>query len=619
MRPLARRAAPSLAITLALLCAHPAPAAAQSADSTTVDSTTAPPSTPASQNAYIGGEKDFDDMDQQERDAAKAAARTRKYTNLRVCADPGNMPFSNNKAEGFENKIAEALAEDMGAHVSYAWRPTFERGLTRQPMQELNICDVMVGVPTDYEALLTTASLYRSTYVFAYRSDRGIKIKGLTDPALKKLRIGVYETSGLRNALANHGAKSNVQVMATSHDADLVPAHQPWHQVEQVVDGQLDVAAVWGPFAGWVKKTRDAPLTLQPTNLMDDHVPMEFSVAIGVRRFDAVLKYALENAMEDKKDAIAKILSDYGVPLVQCSDCLISGDIPAHGDYIIQPTEDETADRPPIRTDTPRAQVDQWLAQGSDINDELDSAALAADLERVKYLLTKKGVDINNRGNDGETPLHLAVANSDNEMIAYLLDHKAKIDQTDSDGYTPLALGAARDKTSSIKLLASRHADLETQIPGGYTPLFIALGQGKLSAAKALIEAGARCDVFEGKQHFSMLMAVATQRPPERRLTQVMQKVGPVEVAQDLIKHSADVNAATPAGVTATMIAAAHDNAPMIGLLAHAGARLDAKSAEGQTALDIANQNGSDSAVRMLQLMQDTAISGTSSGMPATH
>ena len=559
---------------------------------------------PTPQNAYVGGEKDFEDMSQQERDAAKKIARTRKISLLRVCADPGNMPFSNNRAEGFENRIAQVLADSMGARVTYAWRPTFERGLTRQPMSDLNLCDIMIGVPSDYEALLTTTALYRSTYVLAWRSDQGIRISSLADPWLKRARIGVYETSGLRNALARNGIKSNVVVLGTSHDADLVPEHQPWHQVEQVVKGELDVAGVWGPFAGWVKSHEHAPIVLQPTNLMDDTVPMEFSVAIGVRKFDAVMKYALEDAMEDRKDAIAAILNEYGVPLVQCSECLISGSIPAHGDYILETSEEESADAPPLRGQTMLAELKRALAHGANANDELYNATMAADLERVRFLLDRSGIDINYKGYDGETPLHLAVINSDLEMITLLLDRKARIDEPDRDGYTPLALAAARNKTKAIKLLTTRGAGLETAIPGGYTPLFVAVGAGKLAAARALIEAGARCDVVEGPQHLTTLMAVATQKPPERRFIQVVQVVGPVELAQLLVKHGADANAATSHGVTALMIAAAHDNAPMIGVLIRAGARADAKSEEGQTAMDIAQQNGSDSAARTLQLFE---------------
>jgi quinoprotein dehydrogenase-associated probable ABC transporter substrate-binding protein len=585
-----RLAAPAFVV---LVCALNGPSATRAAEPMEPQ--------PAAQSSASG--INFEDMSQQEKDAAKVAARTRKLDLLRVCADPGNMPFSNDKEEGFENKIAAVLAAHMDARLSYAWRPTFERGLTRQPMTDLNLCDVMIGVPADYEALLTTTPIYRSTYVFAYLKSKGFDIKNLNDPVLQKARIGVYETSGLRNALATHGVKSNIVVMGTAHDADLVPEHQPWHQVEQVVKGELDIAAVWGPFAGWVKETQHVPLVLKPTNLMDDDVPMEFSVAVGVRKYDAVMKYAIEDAMEAKKQEIANILAAYGVPLVQCSECVISGTIPAHGDYILQQPGDDS-EGPLRRTISSQAQVEKWLKAGADVNDELDNAVLSADLERVKFLLGKKGADINRKGNDGEAPLHLAVTNGDTEMVTLLLDRKANINAHDEDGYTPLALAAARNKTKVIKLLTSRGAELEAQIPGGYTPLFVAIGEGKFAAAKALMDAGAKANVVEGPQHFTLLMAVATQRPPERRIIQVTQGVGPVDVAQDLITRGADVNAVSSKGVTALMIAAARDNSALIGVLMRAGARADIKSAEGQTALDIATQNGNDAAVRTLQLLQ---------------
>jgi ABC-type nitrate/sulfonate/bicarbonate transport system substrate-binding protein len=103
----------------------------------------------------------------------------------------------------------------------------------------------MISIPTGYANLLTTEPLYRSTYVLAYRNDSGIDIDGFDDPDLKKLRIGVFQTSAIRRVLAQHGIFENVSVHVVSHDADINVKSQPWYQVQQVVDGELDIAAVW--------------------------------------------------------------------------------------------------------------------------------------------------------------------------------------------------------------------------------------------------------------------------------------------------------------------------------------------------------------------------------------
>ena len=249
---------------------------------------------------------------------------------LRVCADPGNMPLSNNKGEGYENKIAAVLAKELDTTVENYFRPGIERGLTRSTL-DAEQCDVMINMPVDSDDVVTTGPLYRTTYVLAYRSDRAYDFKSLDDPRLKKLKIGVYETSAIRAALADHGV-GNVQVHYLSHDADLVPQNQPSYQVQQLIDGTLDVAAVWGPLAGYYKVMKHAPITLQPANTLDDS-PLQFEMAIAVRRNDRELAKRLDQAMHAQKDAIRAILTDYGVPLVQCDACLISGELPAHGPY----------------------------------------------------------------------------------------------------------------------------------------------------------------------------------------------------------------------------------------------------------------------------------------------
>lgn len=193
--------------------------------------------------------KMFDDLTAAEHTKARQDARKLKLTGpLRVCADPGNMPLSSTSEDGFQNKIAKILAEDLGTRATFFWRPYHERGLTRETFQN-DECDILMDMPVALQDLLTTDPLYATTYVFAYREDRNIEIKSLDDPLLKELRIGVFQHSGLREALVRRGVKQ-LDLHVIAYDADLQPKHQPWQQVQKVIDGELDVAGVWGPFAG---------------------------------------------------------------------------------------------------------------------------------------------------------------------------------------------------------------------------------------------------------------------------------------------------------------------------------------------------------------------------------
>ena len=187
--------------------------------------------------------KDYDDLTPSEqiaiRAAAKAAYKAKKLKNLAVCADPGNMPLSNIKGEGFQNKMAEVLGDALGARVTFNWRPFLERGLTRQTFDQ-GMCDVLFDMPANYGPMLTTVPVYKTTYVLAYRNDKGLELTGLDDPKLKDLKIGVFQTSALRGALAKRGIVDNIQLQVQSHDADLVPEHQPWWTVQRVLTGDLD-------------------------------------------------------------------------------------------------------------------------------------------------------------------------------------------------------------------------------------------------------------------------------------------------------------------------------------------------------------------------------------------
>jgi quinoprotein dehydrogenase-associated probable ABC transporter substrate-binding protein len=558
---------------------------------------------PAAEAAAKGvyTDKDFELLTQAEKDAAKEAARHAHFESLRVCADPGNMPLSNRAGEGYENKIAEVIAKALNTQVSYFWRPYIERGMTRQTFEE-DACDLLMDVPADYGPVLPTIPIYRTTYVFVSRADRDLKIKNLDDPQLAKLRVGVFELSALREALANHGVVANIVVHEVSHDADLVPEHQPWYQVQQVIDGKLDIAGVWGPFAGWVKTMKGAPVTMQPTNLMDDDIPMEFSMAIGVRTTNAVLKYALDSALKAHRDEIGTILANYGVPLVKCADCLIAGDLASHGLYTVPPPAAENFGTPTHWTIS-KGQVDQWLADGAEVNTEFADAVLANDVDRANYLVGK-GAQINKPDKQGNLALGVASRFGCVEMMQLLIDNGAKVDAPDRDGWTALMRAIAANQVKSIKFLLDHGADREGLVLGGYTPLSIALEEQDFDAAKALIEAGVEVKKPISKYKLTPLMIVASELPAGSRTSRLLQTSGPVEIARELLSRGVDVNATNVDGVTALMIAAAHDNSAMIGLLLQSGADPHAKSAQGETARDIAAKNDNLAAVRTLSLLE---------------
>ena len=504
--------------------------------------------------------------------AAAAAA-------LRVCADPGNMPLSNNKGEGLENKIAAVLAKALDTTVEYYYRPGIERGLTRSTL-DADQCDVMIDMPVDSDDVLTTAPLYRTTFVLAYRSERAYDFKSLDDPRLKKLKVGVYQTSAVREALANHGVGS-VQIHYLSHDADLVAKDQPSYQVQEVIDGKLDVAAAWGPLAGYFKTMQHAPITLQPVNTLDDSTALEFDMAVAVRRNDKALQQSLNKAVHDQKDAIRAILDAYGVPLVKCDDCIISGDLPAHGPYKSAAPEQRQA-----AATVSIAQLNEWLAHGADVNTELNNAVMANDQRRVAYLLEKKHASVSAQDLQGETPLHHAIVMAGPSMVEFLIAHGADPNERDRDGWTPIMTAAYLDSPENVKILAAKGADPNALSKQNLSPLGIAAQYGKNAAAVALLDAGADAAKPVGEGGYTPLMlATANHSEP---------------LVQALIKKGVDVNAKNSGGVTALMIAAANGRADLVELLVRAGANVKAQTDRGDTALSIARDKGDPKVIKLL-------------------
>jgi mxaJ protein len=241
-------------------------------------------------------------------------AADERATELRVCADPDNLPFSNRDGAGLENKIAEIVARDLGMRLTYFWWP-HQRGLVRRTLNE-DRCDVLIGVPRDLDPVLTTKPYYRSTYVLVSRKSAHLGVRSLDDPALKQLRIGVHIDTPPWAVLGERGLMAQVKgypLMFDYRNSDRT--RRPDQLLLDVKDGALDVAIVWGPIAGYFDKHNGSTLELVPLE-GSGRIPMSFDISMGVRRSDEALKARLETALDRRGAEIRSVLADYGVPLV---------------------------------------------------------------------------------------------------------------------------------------------------------------------------------------------------------------------------------------------------------------------------------------------------------------
>lgn len=234
---------------------------------------------------------------------------------LRICADPDNLPYSNERLEGFENKIADVLAKDLGETLTYFWWP-HQRGLVRNTLQA-DKCDVLIGIPKGFDPVLWTKPYYRSGYVIAYAKGRGYQISSLDDPILKRLRIGVHLNTPPYAALAERGILNNLVEYPLFFDHRVADAdHRPAKVMEDLFQGAIDVAIVWGPLAGYSAK-QHAAASLELVPLQEGSpLPMTFEMSMGVKKGNRALKTQLEEALDRRQAEIRKILEDYGVPLL---------------------------------------------------------------------------------------------------------------------------------------------------------------------------------------------------------------------------------------------------------------------------------------------------------------
>jgi mxaJ protein len=240
---------------------------------------------------------------------------------LRVCADPNNLPFSHRDGSGFENRIVELIARDLGASVRYTWWAQ-RRGMLRNTLNA-GECDVVPGTASNLEGVATTRPYYRSSYVFVARRDGPwANISSFDDPRLPRATIGVQligddgANPPPAHALARRGMQANVRGYTVYGDyGSAVPQSTIF---DALARGDIDLAVAWGPTAGWFAKRSNAPLTLTPVTpwLDGPQWPMVFDISMAVRKDDRELRRELDRALERHAQEIARILDEAGVPRV---------------------------------------------------------------------------------------------------------------------------------------------------------------------------------------------------------------------------------------------------------------------------------------------------------------
>jgi mxaJ protein len=252
--------------------------------------------------------------------ATVASAQTTRPGVLCVVAEPNNLPFSNDRREGFENKIAELVAREMNASLEYHWR-AMRRGYWRETIKG-GLADVVIGVPRDLDMALTTEPYYRSGYVFVTR-DGSPTITSFDDPRLARLTIGIPLT-GEDNpppaiALGRRGLISNVRGYMVY--GDYARPNPPARLIDAVANGEVDVAVAWGPLAGYFAQRRNAAgrgLLVTPVTPQAEEAGLTFAfdIAMGVAKKNTPLRDRLNEIIRAKRSEIDAILDAYAVPRV---------------------------------------------------------------------------------------------------------------------------------------------------------------------------------------------------------------------------------------------------------------------------------------------------------------
>jgi quinoprotein dehydrogenase-associated probable ABC transporter substrate-binding protein len=236
---------------------------------------------------------------------------------LRVCADPANMPFSNDKGQGFENKIADLLAQKLGVPVIYTWFPQVI-GFVRNTLGARK-CDLVIGFPQGDELVQNTNAYYRSAYALVYRAGSPLAgVEMLDDPRLKGKSIGIIAGTPPATIMAMDG------LLATARSFQLMVDRRYSSPAEEmmtaIADGQLDAGVLWGPIAGYYAKISPVPMVVVPLVKETKGPRMAFRITMGIRPREPDWKHELNELIAANQDEINAILLDFGVPVLTEND-----------------------------------------------------------------------------------------------------------------------------------------------------------------------------------------------------------------------------------------------------------------------------------------------------------
>lgn len=245
------------------------------------------------------------------------AQRVDDGTEFKVCADPENMPYSNTKGEGFENKIAEVLAKDLGLKLTYQF--WYDRmGFIRNTLNAKR-CDVIMGTTSDNDSLRTSKPYYRSGHVFVWRKESNYNITDWDSPDLKKGVIGIVGQSPATIPMNEKGLIANARPYRMQRDLNLPPSFL----IDDLASKEIDIAVAWGPIGGYFAKINKVPMEVRvvpeyvSTNPINQAKGKEFwNISVGVRKKDKERMAKIDAALERNKDKIDQILTEFGIPHV---------------------------------------------------------------------------------------------------------------------------------------------------------------------------------------------------------------------------------------------------------------------------------------------------------------